>query len=295
MVLGKPFTVDGETYTPADTLNYDRVGYASIDQGHGITAANKTLPLPSYIEVTSLDSGKTILVRVERRGPMTGARLISLSPEAASQLGISDDAPVRVRRVNPPEVERAELRAGQPAPERMETPKSLVAVLRQKLPAQGDASLRSAVAQEDQPDPVAVASAAPRPTPAPIAAPVAGANPSRTAASAYPLAPINSSNALAQVAARVADKPEAHASAPPTVVAPRVVEAAQDGFVIQAGTFADKSNADRAAGSLGGFISRSGKYYRVRTGPYATRGQAEAALVKVQAAGYSDARVFTAG
>ena len=42
-------------------------------------------------------------------------------------------------------------------------------------------------------------------------------------------------------------------------------------------------------------MRKTGRFYRVRTGPYATRGQAEAALAKVRAAGYSDARVFTAG
>ena len=68
-----------------------------------------------------------------------------------------------------------------------------------------------------------------------------------------------------------------------------------DGFVVQAAAFSSKANADRAASKIGGFVQQSGKYYRVRTGPYTSRGQAEAALAKVRAAGYSDARVFTAG
>ena len=70
--------------------------------------------------------------------------------------------------------------------------------------------------------------------------------------------------------------------------------AAADGaFVVQAATFASEANAERAAESLGGFIDPVGRFYRVRTGPYATRGQAEAALAKVRAAGYSDAKVST--
>ena len=75
MVLGEPYNIDGMEYVPADRMNFDEVGYATIDAEGGISASHKTLPLPSYVEVTSLESGKTILVRVERRGPMTGTRL----------------------------------------------------------------------------------------------------------------------------------------------------------------------------------------------------------------------------
>jgi rare lipoprotein A len=140
MVIGDPFSIAGKTYTPADTLNWDEVGYAATGEadGSGVSAAHKTLPLPSYVEVTALDSGRTILVRIERRGPMTNEEIIELSPGAAVQLGIAGQsrAPVRVRRVNPPEPERALLRGGGPAPERMETPKGLLSVLRRKLEKQ---------------------------------------------------------------------------------------------------------------------------------------------------------------
>jgi rare lipoprotein A len=69
----------------------------------------------------------------------------------------------------------------------------------------------------------------------------------------------------------------------------------QGGLVVQAAAFANRANADRAARALGGFVSRAGRFYRVRTGPFATRAQAEAALAKVRAAGYSDAKIFSAG
>lgn len=165
IVLGAPFTIDGTTYTPADKLNVDQVGYAYADSegGNGISAAHRTLPLPSYVEVTSLETGKTVLVRIERRGPMTGDGLIALSPGATAQLGIAPGGktPVRVRRVNPPEVERAALRRGDRAPERMETPKSLVAVLLRKL----NPSL-----------PGAAPAAGSKPAP-PLAAPVPAATP----------------------------------------------------------------------------------------------------------------------
>src|SRR3546814_5701897 len=71
----------------------------------GISAAHKTLPLPSYVEVTSLETGRTILVRINDRGPFVSGRVIDLSSAAAEQLGMKRKgvAAVRVRRVNPPE------------------------------------------------------------------------------------------------------------------------------------------------------------------------------------------------
>jgi rare lipoprotein A len=64
---------------------------------------------------------------------------------------------------------------------------------------------------------------------------------------------------------------------------------------VQAAAFSTADRATRVAGLLGGEVSRSGPYYRVRTGPFATRGEAEASLAKVRAAGYRDARIFTSG
>jgi rare lipoprotein A len=76
---------------------------------------------------------------------------------------------------------------------------------------------------------------------------------------------------------------------------PTATPSAKGAFVIQAAAFSSRANADRAAKALGGTVSASGKFFRVHTGPFASRGQADAALAKVRAAGYSDARVTTAG
>jgi rare lipoprotein A len=146
IVLGEPFTIGSTTYEPVDTLNYDAVGYASQANvaETSITAAHKTLPLPSYVEVTELENGRTILLRVERRGPMVTNRLIELSAGAAMQLGIAGAGavPVRVRRVNPPEQERAVLRQGEQAALRMDTPKPLLEVLKRKLDGAGPGHCR---------------------------------------------------------------------------------------------------------------------------------------------------------
>ncbi|MEP2736390.1 MAG: SPOR domain-containing protein [Erythrobacter sp.] len=276
VVLGDPFKVDGIEYTPDNSWNYDAVGYATTDQAAGISASHKTLPLPSYVEVTSLESGKRVLIRVERRGPMTNARLIALSPDAQALLGASDATPVRVRRVNPPENERFALRSGGAASPRIDTPNSLVQVLRRKLPASGSTSLAStapakpteATNEEDSEPSIAVAPN-PEPTATPTSTPSATATATATAASTPTTAP----------------KPPASTTQP----------AMRGRFAVQAAAFKSKASAERAAKAINGFVKSGGGYHRVRTGPYANRGQAEAALAKVRAAGYSDAQVVTAG
>lgn len=321
IVLGEPYRIDGTLYTPVDTLNYDQVGYAVADPqgGTGVTVAHRTLPLPSYVEISELENGKTILARVERRGPMTGNGVVALSAGARAQLGVGANTPVRVRRVNPPEEHRAKLRAGQAAPERIDTPKSLLAVLKRKLSSDGAVSLAS-----NQPSAESVS--APRAGELPPKASVA-ANPStaapvrvakapaasdtgtdfqkaftaeRKAVTAYPLAPLDGVP-LAAPAPRANRLPAA--PAPVTIArtetelppVTKATEAPEGAFVIQAAAFSSKANAERLANSIDGFVEKSGRFYRVRKGPFASRGQAEAALAKVRAAGYKDAKVFTAG
>jgi rare lipoprotein A len=315
MVLGEPFTVDGELYTPSDTMSYDAVGYATLDAegANGITGAHKTLPLPSYVEVTSLDTGRTILVRIERRGPMTGSREIALSAAAQAQLGSTDGTPVRVRRVNPVEAERAELRAGNAAPLRMDTPMTLVTVLRRKLPADGSASLRSAAAEQARVESLAASSGASLASVSAGPAKVAIASEPGTEQGPASIAKAfdkafgnmpNSSSAKPAEPVTVRSYPLPPIDGTPPSIDNRTsaqsakalaASTSGDGFVVQAAAFSSKANANRAAGKLDGFVMKSGKYYRVRTGPYTTRGQAEAALAKVRAAGYSDARVYTSG
>lgn len=155
--LGKPYKVGGITYAPADDPLYDDVGYASwygeelagnrtangeVFDPDGVSAAHRTLPLPSYVEVTALKTGRTILVRVNDRGPFSNDRLIDLSRGAAEQLGVSGrgSTAVRVRRVNPPEQERVHLRSGLRAAERIEAPEPLLAALRARLEEAGTAA-----------------------------------------------------------------------------------------------------------------------------------------------------------
>lgn len=157
--IGKPYTIRGTTFVPAEQPGYDFLGYASW-YGHesgnqtangerfrpaGVSAAHTTLPLPTYVEVTDLDSGRTILVRINDRGPFAGGgRILDLSEGAAKQLGIRGRgvAPVRVRAVEPPESDRKLLRDGKQAPERPRVPEHILANLRGQL-ARGTAAAGS--------------------------------------------------------------------------------------------------------------------------------------------------------
>ena len=152
--IGPPYAIRGVTYVPAADPAYDRLGYASwygSESGNrtangerfrpgGITAAHTTLPLPSYVEVTALDTGRRIVVRINDRGPFAqGQRIIDLSRGAAEQLGIraQGHAPVRVRRVEPAEADRERLRAGKPARALEPLPPPELQRLRARFPAGG--------------------------------------------------------------------------------------------------------------------------------------------------------------
>ncbi len=138
--VGKPYVVAGRTYVPEEDPNYRAEGLASWygDAFHGrltangevfdmtsLTAAHPTLPLPSYARVTNLANGKSVIVRVNDRGPYHGNRLIDVSNTAAKLLEFRDNGigRVRVEYVGRAPLEgsddrqlMATLRSGEPAP-----------------------------------------------------------------------------------------------------------------------------------------------------------------------------------
>src|SRR5512140_908931 len=110
--VGKPYTVAGRIYVPEEDVNYREEGLASWygDDFHGrltangevfdmdsLTAAHPTLPMPSYARVTNLSNGKSLIVRVNDRGPYHGNRLIDVSNRAAELLEFKGNGVARVR------------------------------------------------------------------------------------------------------------------------------------------------------------------------------------------------------
>lgn len=116
--VGSPYQVDGVWYYPQEDPNYDETGIASwygapfhgqatangerYDQ-NSLTAAHKTLPMPSYVRVTNLENGRSIIVRVNDRGPFVNNRIIDMSRRGAQLLGFDQvgTARVRVQAVQP--------------------------------------------------------------------------------------------------------------------------------------------------------------------------------------------------
>lgn len=111
-VVGKPYKVRGKWYHPKEDPNYDRKGLASwygpnfhgrltangeiYDQYH-LSAAHPTFPLPSYARVTNEETGKSVVVRVNDRGPFAHNRIIDLSSKAADMLGTKQKGVADVR------------------------------------------------------------------------------------------------------------------------------------------------------------------------------------------------------
>ncbi len=110
--VGAPYQIAGRWYAPRDEPGYDRTGTGSwygkdfhgkrtangeIYDMHALTAAHPTLPLPSYLYVSNVANGRTVLVRLNDRGPYVDGRLIDLSFAAAKALGYADQGLGHVR------------------------------------------------------------------------------------------------------------------------------------------------------------------------------------------------------
>src|SRR6195952_1438777 len=138
--VGRPYTVGGQVYVPEENVHYREEGLASWygDDFHGrltangevfdmasLTAAHPTLPMPCYARVTNLSNGKSLIVRVNDRGPYHGNRLMDVSSRAGEILEFKGNgiAHVRVEYVGRAPLEGSDdiqlvatLRTGMPAP-----------------------------------------------------------------------------------------------------------------------------------------------------------------------------------
>ncbi len=110
--IGKPYSINGRTYVPNENPSYRAEGVASwygpdfhgrltangeLYDMHAISAAHTTMPLPSYARVTNLENGRSIIVRVNDRGPYVRNRIIDLSIGTAKALDFYGQGLARVR------------------------------------------------------------------------------------------------------------------------------------------------------------------------------------------------------
>ena len=299
--LGAPYQAGGLWYVPAEQPAYDEVGIASWygDDFNGqatadgerfdmysASAAHTTLPLPSIIEVTNLENGRTIRVRLNDRGPFKSGRIIDLSRGAAQSLGYLNQgtAKVRVRYVGPAKLDGSlePLFVAQGSSK----PLQLAAAAPVDIPPEARAVWRA---------PAAASSGAPA---VPAAAPRA----------ASPLQLASATPATIPAATRaVWHAPDATVAytrpTPPALTSwtPKTPDA-PDGFAVQAGAFSDRTKAQHIADTLSKagtaavrpVDAAQGRLYRVVLGPWRDADQAAAARAQVVALGFSDARVVKA-
>jgi rare lipoprotein A len=296
-MVGEPYDIAGVKYSPREDPSYDRTGRASWygELFHGrrtangeiydmdrLSAAHPTLPLPVYAQVTNLKNGRSVVVRVNDRGPFANDRIIDLSRRSADVLGFrrQGTVPVRVRYLR-----RAPL-SGDDSYER------------QYLAGRGYGQFAAnAKPERGVQDPFAVASI-PGGSHPPL--PDRAARPVTTAALPEPApGPSSVEATILDWQAEVKGSPEATGSVPVAAAAPRRPAVPRGGPAIQAGSFKSKENADRARTVLSAIapvdvaaVDVGGvTFFRVRVGPFANEIEAAAALPRVTAAGYDGARI----
>ena len=110
--VGSSYKIKGKRYTPKETYNYKQTGIASwygpnfhgkltangeIYNQNDLTAAHNTLQLPSIIRVTNLENGKSVILRVNDRGPFAHSRILDLSSRAADLLDVKRKGTARIK------------------------------------------------------------------------------------------------------------------------------------------------------------------------------------------------------
>lgn len=285
--VGKPYQVAGRWFTPREQPGYDKSGKASwygeafhrrktsngewFDMNR-LTAAHATLPLPSYARVTNLENGKTVIVRINDRGPFVGTRVIDLSKKSAEVLGYKNQGTthVRVQYIGPAPLD--------------DNGSHLLAMNKEN--ARGT-SLRTMVAMADRHrsrgtvSDTMVADAAmgqkkkAAPKPEPVEAPQ-----------------------VETVAYQPPPEPAVEQQQP--AEEPQQTAGYETNFYIQLGSFTDPDNAGRARDQFAAvwpvqyieLMGANGPVYRVRLGPIADQADAQTALDNAYAAGFNDARMI---
>ncbi len=268
--IGQPYQIDGTWYYPREQPDYDETGVASwygptfygeqtangevFDAG-ALSAAHRTLPMPVNVRVTNLENGRSLLLRVNDRGPFARGRILDVSEQAAKLLGFYGKGTARVRVTY---VSRADL-PGTTIPAGSDTSPAIA----DALPAAPTGNV-----QEASLDPVAGI---------PVDAP--GRARSLPAPADSPPPPIADLQPNGQVT---------HVPVP--AVTHLYVQAGAFSNIANANRL--KTRLAAAHGLFISPIDRNGqRLYRVRIGPFDDVGEADAALANVARLGGNDAKI----
>lgn len=279
--VGNPYQINGVWYYPAEDMSYDETGIASwygpgfhekttangevFDQ-NDLTAAHRTLPMPSIVEVTNLENGRSLQLRINDRGPYAYGRILDVSRRGSQLLGFNNQGTARVRvRILPQETQQA------------------VAAMRN---GGGKTKPGTQVARADTPIR----------TDLDVSRPAVG---SQTLAPP-PGAKSEPSRSSNQPALPRANAPEREAAAP-LVLDGQVTQVAvrPTNVYVQVGAFAQQQNAYQVQVKLNRLPNvgisptkiNGREFFRVRSGPLASTEQADSILNQIIKSGYPDARI----
>lgn len=330
--LGSPYKVAGRWYVPREEPGYDRSGIGSWygDDFHGrktangeifdktaLTAAHPTLPMPSYVYVTNLDNGRTILVRVNDRGPYVADRIIDLSHASARALGYENAGRARVRvryagraPLNGDDRRERQYLAQQPWFNRnggpvvaAYTPPRAPMTVPEEFPAGtagrwSPAAYRAGLAGKPVPERLSRPSGRMAVAAADLSAPMPPREAPSPAANLAPMRRAESNMAKTDTGTLVWQA-SPRGRAPETTATPwRADEVRATNAYVDVGSFRQRAEAERMRAALGGLGpvevapvgSSAGTAYRVRLGPMAER-EARAALASMSAQGLGGARL----
>jgi rare lipoprotein A len=314
--VGKPYKVNGVWYFPKEDYNYDEVGYASwygadfhnkrtangeVFDMNMLSAAHKTLPLPSVVRVTNLQNGRSLILRVNDRGPFVNDRILDVSKKAAQLLGFKDQGTSKVRVELLPEesmtVASLSQNAGYIAPEKINPTESGEVLVTDELSTVG--SFEGGLGK-DLPGGTLESSDGGTLF---DSQPVESVS-RREAEGSTAVISEQDYNRQLEDSLRSAKTSSSSAPSPRPAVSykPAATFNGSNKIYVQAGAFSRAENADRLGQQLRSTgptnivqvsTARGGALYKVHVGPFDSQAQAKRALEEVVAAGNPDAHLIT--
>ena len=272
--IGKPYQVNGVWYYPKADYSYNETGIASwygpgfhgkltangeVYDQNGLTAAHKTLPMPSMVRVTNLENGRSIEIRVNDRGPYAAGRVIDVTRRAAQLLGFIDNGTARVRvQIMPEESQQLAALASRQGGDQVPPPPK--AAPAGEVTSGGLAPIAGSKVAPAQPQPGS--------QPATVVVPQQGTG---------------------QVSVAV---PQPDGKVTQVAVKPTSI-------YIQAGAFLRQANANQLGGQLKKYgpvrvapvVVEQQRYFRVRIGPIASVEEADKTLKRMIADGHPESRI----
>ena len=315
--VGPSYQINGVWYYPKVDYDYDQNGTASwygpgfdkqvtangeIYDMNGLTAAHKTLPLPSIVQVTNLQNGRSLQLRVNDRGPYVGDRVIDLSRRAAQLLGFEGvgTAPVNVKILKEPSIRVAEaamhgefgdVRVADAAPTIRTEPAPRSEHFARAQPVAPPPAARTEIVAANWP------SGQPPPRPAEVvAAPLPPEPPPRPTQLAATPSPESGPPSRRYFPSFIGT---AHAENYHAPIAGAASGRGSGRIYVQAGAFSVPENAQRVRSRIASLGSveivppqaNGSALYRVRVGPVASEAEADRLRSKVVESGFPDARI----